>query len=333
MNTDPTWFYESDGERVGPVDGGEILNHYRSGTLRADTLVWREGLENWIPFSASELASAGPPPVPAGAGVLSPAPPPVPALFESFVPRPAALRPGYSPQIRSSFGRAWTLMTANFWPIVGCFTLTTLILSIAGQFFIPVFFMMYPLLGGLYWYLLRQVRGQSATMEMLFEGFRRQFGPLAIVNLIVVGISMAAVILLMLVIGLGAAVFAAGNPEFKGNIENPAAVVAVFGGVFFVSFLFTIPLMILSQVGSFATILILDCGLQAKESMSLAWVAVRPFLLKFTLFMVATALLTFAGMIALYVGMFVTGAWASVALVYLYEDAFGDGPSAARSIV
>jgi hypothetical protein len=46
------------------------------------------------------------------------------------------------------------------------------------------------------------------------------------------------------------------------------------------------------------------------------------------LFMLVNTLLAMAGMIALYVGMFITGAWCSLALVYLYEDAFGDeGPA------
>jgi len=333
MNSDPTWFYENNGERIGPVPGGEILNLYRSGGLRPDTLVWREGLENWIPFSASELASVGPPPIPAGP-ILTP--PPVPARLESFVPRTAALRPGFRPQIRSSFDRGWALMISNFWPIVGCFTLTYLILSVASQFFIPVFFLMYPLMGGLYWYLLRQVRGQEANMEMIFEGFRRQFGPLAIVNLIVVGISMAVVmVLVVMVIVLVAAgmAIATDGQAMAGNMENPAAVFAAFGGIFVVSFILFIPLMILSQVGNFATILILDCGLQAKEAMSLAWTAVRPFLFKMFLFMLVNTLLAMAGMIALFVGMFITGAWASLALVYLYEDAFGDEPSAPKSVV
>lgn len=327
MSTDPAWFYESNGERVGPVSAGEILSHYQNGSIRAETLVWRAGLGNWIPFSASELASAGPPPVPAIPAIPplpAAGPPPVPAGITPFVPRAAALRPGFQPQLRYSFGRAWTLLTANFWPIVGCLTLTTLILSVASQFFIPVFFLTYPLMAGLYWYLLRQVRGESATVELLFEGFRRQFGPLAIVNLIVVGISMVAMTVLIILMAAGGVFMAGGLSALEGNIENPAAFAALFGGFFILIFLFSLPLMILNLVGTFASILILDCGLEAKASMSLAWVAIRPFLFKFLIFMVATAFLSMAGTIVFFVGMLVTGAWASVALVYLYEDAFGD---------
>jgi hypothetical protein len=324
MSTDPAWFYESNGERVGPVSADEILTHHRNGRIREETLVWRDGLGNWIPFSASELASAGPPQVPARPPLPAAGPPPMPAGITPFVPRAAALRPGFQPQLRSSFGRAWTLLTANFWPIVGCFTLTTLILSVASQFFIPIFFLTYPLMAGLYWYLLGQVRGHTATVEMLFEGFRRQFGPLAIVNLIIVGISMVAMIVLMIVIAAGGVFMAGGLSALEGNIENPAAFTALFGGFFILIFLFSLPLMILNLVGTFASILILDCGLQAKESMSLAWVAIRPFLFKFLIFMVATAFLSLAGAVVFLIGMLVNGAWASAALVYLYEDAFGD---------
>lgn len=324
MSTDPAWFYESNGERVGPVSAGEILSLSRNGSIRAETLVWRDGLGNWIAFSASELAASGPPPAPTIPASTPAGPPPVPAGVTPFVPRTAALRPGFQPQLRSSFGRGWELLSSNFWPIVGCFTLTTLILSVAYQFFIPAFFLTYPLMAGLYWYLLRQVRGESATVELLFEGFRRQFGPLAIVNLIVVGISMVAMIVLMIIVAAGGVFMVGGLSTLEGNIENPAAFAALFGGFFILFFLSSIPFLILNLVGTFASILILDCGMEAKTSMSLAWVAIRPFLFKFLIFMVATAFLSTAGMIVFFVGMLVTGAWASAALVYLYEDAFGD---------
>lgn len=320
MNADPTWFYEKNGERFGPVSAEAILDLYRRGDLSPDNLVWRRGFENWIPYSSSELASAPPPSLPVAP---SSGPPSLPAGLEPFAPRPAALRSGYQPQIRASFDRGWKLLIANFWPIVGCFALTSIILSVASQFIIPIFILTYPLLAGFYWYLLRQVRGQEATVEMLFEGFRRQFGPLAIVNLIVTGIGMAAMIPLIILISVGFVVVT-GAGAGAGRLEDPSVLLALFGGSFLVMFLVSIPLMILAQVGSFASLLILDCGLQAKEAMSLAWTAVKPFLFKFWIFIVLSTLLSMAGMFALYVGMFITGAWASIALVYLYEDAFGD---------
>ena len=322
MHADTLWFYEWSGDRLGPVTTDEILSLYRAGKLNGQSLIWRDGLGDWIPFSTSELAaSAGPPPVP---GNLATTPPPVPLKSEPFVAREAKLRPGFQPGIRASYGRAWTLLTANFWPMVGCFALTSLILGVASQFFVPVFFLMYPLMGGLYWYILRRVRGKEGNIDMLFEGFRRQFGALAVLNLIVVGISMAAFILIALVIGAIAALFAAGGPELESRLEEPAIIVAMVGGSLVLFFILSIPLMILGQVGNFATILILDCGLKAGEAMSLAWRATKSFIFKLTLFLLVNVFLSFAGMLALYVGMFITGAWATIALVYLYEDAFGD---------
>lgn len=329
MSAETIWFYETSGERHGPSDGGEILRLYRSGEIKSDNLVWREGLENWIPFSSSELAAgAGPPPVPAS---LATTPPPVPARSEPFVPRHARLRSGFRPGIRSCYGRAWELLAANFWPMVGCFALTSLILGVASQFGIPIFFMMYPLMGGLYWYILRRVRGQDANIDMLFEGFRRQFGALAVLNLIVVGIGIVAMLLFVLFIGGVIAIVAAGGAELESRLEEPVAIAAMIGGSFLLLVVVSIPLLVLSQVGNFATLLILDCGLKVGEAMSLAWTATKPFIIKFMLFMLLNALLSLIGMVALYVGMFITGAWATVALVYLYEDAFGDdNPAQAR---
>lgn len=322
MSENILWFYEWSGDRLGPVSGDEIQSLYRSGKLNGHSLVWRDGLSDWVPFSASDLAvSAGPPPVP---GNLSITPPPVPLQREPFVAREARLRSSFQPGIRSSYGRAWALMTANFWPMVGCFALTSLILGVASQFYVPVFFLMYPLMGGLYWYILRRVRGKDGNIDMLFEGFRRQFGTLAVLNLIVVGISVVAFLFIALVVGAIVALVAAGGGEFESRLEEPVIMAVVIGGSLVLLLILSIPLMILGQVGNFATILVLDCELKAGEALSFAWRATKPFIFKFVLFMLVNVFLSFIGLLALYVGMFITGAWATIALVYLYEDAFGD---------
>jgi len=323
MSPESIWFYELAGERHGPAATAEVLALYGRGEISSSTLVWREGLADWTPFSASELASAvgarpGPPAMPP---VLSAVPPPVPRSAEPFIPRAARLRPGFRPSIRDSYGRAWELLKTRFWPFVGCFALASLILSVASQFYIPIFFLMFPIMGGLYWYILRCVRGKEVTIEVLFEGFRRQFGPLAIANLIVAGIGTAVAIVAVIVIAIPIMLFTQGG---QGQIEDPLVIGAIIGGSFLLFFVFLFPLMILGVVGTFATLLILDCEIKAGEALALGWRATKPHLFKFLLFMLVNAALSFAGMLALYVGMFITGAWASIALVYLYEDAFGE---------
>ena len=325
MSADPIWFYEQQGEHRGPVNRDELLARLSTGEITPSTLVWRDGLPDWIAFSESELGG------PTGTGktpppttpVLSPAPPAMVHPGIPFTPRAARLRPGFRPRLRHTYGRAWTSLTTRFWPLVGCFALSSILLGVASQFGAPIFFLMFPLMGGLYWYNLLHLRGKEGTVETLFEGFRRQFGPLAILNLIITGISFALILVpvILLIAGL---VFGA---EMIDSGDNPPAVgFGILFGAMLLFFVLCLPILIVSMVGNLATLLSLDCGLNARESLSLAWAATKPHLVKVTLFMIANAALPLLGFIALYFGMFITGAWSTLAFVQLYEDAFGDEP-------
>jgi uncharacterized RDD family membrane protein YckC len=44
------WYYVENGQQAGPVDDAQLMELRRSGRIQADTLVWREGLANWIPY-------------------------------------------------------------------------------------------------------------------------------------------------------------------------------------------------------------------------------------------------------------------------------------------
>ena len=323
MSEEILWFYEGGGERRGPVTAADLLALSRQGVVEPGTLVWRDGLDDWIPFSASGLAPtpgavSGPPPMP----LLAPAtPPPVPAGFR-FQARAVSLRPDFAPSIRSCYGRAWDLLKMRFWPFVGCFALVSLILGVAYQFYLPAFFLMFPLLGGFYWYILQAARGEAVQFEMLFEGFRRQFGPLAIANLIFSGIGIGIFLVIALVIGLAAAAIGSGTSWFES--DDPLVIGGLIGAGLIALFVLMIPMMILGVAANFAILLILDGEVKAGEALSLGWAATKPHLFKLFLFMLVNGFLSFAGMLALYFGVFITGAWASIALVYLYEDAFGE---------
>jgi uncharacterized membrane protein len=325
------WFYESGGERRGPVTATDLLDLHRRGEIMAESLVWRDGFADWIPFASSELAPSlpkpsGPPPVP----MLAPmGPPPVPVSAIPFVPRTVRLRPDFRPSIRSCYGRAWELLKTRFWPFIGCFALITLILSVAYQFYLPAFFLTLPLMGGLYWYILRVARGETANFEMLFEGFRRQFGPLAIANLILSGFAIGIFLVIALIFGLLIAALGAGTSLFDSNGEDPLLIGGMIGGGILLLFILLFPLMILSFVGYFATLLILEGELKAGQALSLAWTATKPHLFKIGVFSMLGLFLTYAGILALYFGVFITGAWSTIASVYLYEDAFGEDKAGA----
>lgn len=51
------WYYAVSGSREGPVSAEQISELSRAGTIRGDSLVWREGMAEWIRFDQSEFGS------------------------------------------------------------------------------------------------------------------------------------------------------------------------------------------------------------------------------------------------------------------------------------
>jgi len=70
------WYYAEGGRQVGPVEESVLDDLVRQGTVRDDTLVWREGMASWQKHAAarggSSTGSGAPPPPPAS--VFAPAP-------------------------------------------------------------------------------------------------------------------------------------------------------------------------------------------------------------------------------------------------------------------
>ena len=53
------WYYSLNGERLGPVEQAEFERLVASAVIREDTLVWREGMANWLPFADLPKADQG----------------------------------------------------------------------------------------------------------------------------------------------------------------------------------------------------------------------------------------------------------------------------------
>jgi uncharacterized RDD family membrane protein YckC len=45
------WYYAEDGQQRGPVNEADFDNLVRAGTIRDDTLIWREGMANWQSYA------------------------------------------------------------------------------------------------------------------------------------------------------------------------------------------------------------------------------------------------------------------------------------------
>ena len=64
------WFYEKNGQRIGPIQETQMLGLLETGGLDTQTLVWHPSLTQWLPLSATPLANSiqhplAPPPLPA----------------------------------------------------------------------------------------------------------------------------------------------------------------------------------------------------------------------------------------------------------------------------
>jgi uncharacterized RDD family membrane protein YckC len=53
-----TFYYAVNGQQTGPVSEEELRQKVATGGLTPDTLVWREGMPEWQPFSAAVLGQA-----------------------------------------------------------------------------------------------------------------------------------------------------------------------------------------------------------------------------------------------------------------------------------
>ena len=54
------WFYEKNGAQEGPVEAEEIRSRLNSGEFSVSTLIWREGLEEWMPLGQVSEFSPSP---------------------------------------------------------------------------------------------------------------------------------------------------------------------------------------------------------------------------------------------------------------------------------
>ena len=55
------WYYAEGDRQCGPVSENELQQLATAGRVHGDSLVWREGMDNWAPFSSIQLAPSPPP--------------------------------------------------------------------------------------------------------------------------------------------------------------------------------------------------------------------------------------------------------------------------------
>jgi len=296
-----------DQKEYGPVTAEQLRQWVAEGRANAQTLIKAEGGADWKPLcSFAEFVDLfGTTPA-----TLAPLPPgeaPPPPPLETVLSR------DYDLDIGNCVSRSWTLITQNFWPVVGVSFLVWFIQIAVGQVFslftrsmtndlvrqimqehrlavrpllitcafwlvtMPINTLLF---AGLYKYYLKLIRGQRPEIGDAFSGF----GPMA-GQLLLVGFVMGFLTLL-------------------------GVALCILPGLYLsVAWIFSIPLIIDRQMNFW-------------EAMEFSRkVATRHWFMVFGL-LIVIALVTLAGFIACCIGVFVAAPIAWVALMYAYEDIF-----------
>jgi len=146
--------------------------------VNAQTLIQPAGAPDWKPLSgfpefADAFAAKIPPPQPTAPPPFTPPPPKLDAnaLAAEILAR------DYRVEIGSCISRSWNLLTQHFWLIVGA---TFVVMLIQGAIGLLAGVCM----GGLYYLLLKLIRGERAQFGDAFAGFSLAFLPLFLAGLV-----------------------------------------------------------------------------------------------------------------------------------------------------
>lgn len=305
-----------DGKEYGPVSAEQLRQWVREGRANALTQVRAEGATQWQALaSIAELADV----FSAGTG----APPTIGSLPGAGAPAmPGAVHDGdYELDIMGCISRAWTVLTANFWLLVGGGAIYLLIVGgLSGFAQIPFVGLLFslasllitgPLIGGLYIFEQRILRGQGAEVGEVFAGFRN-FGQLLLAYIVPTLIT-GAVALPGIILAVVPAVILSNSHE-----ANPILIVLIAFGVL----LALVPAVYISICWTFTIPLVADKRLEFWPAMKASRAQVgRHWWMVLGLFIVI-GLINFAGLLACCIGLFVTTPLCVLALLCAYETLF-----------
>ena len=126
------WYYADQQQQKGPFNDNDFQNLVRQGVITDDTLVWREGMPEWLPY-----ASISPAGVPSAAeasasacGVCGKSLPPQDLIQFEGVNVCAACKPAFLQKLKEDSTIPMQMEYAGFWIRFGAVFLDGLILSV-----------------------------------------------------------------------------------------------------------------------------------------------------------------------------------------------------------
>ena len=304
-----------DQKKYGPVTAEQLRQWLAEGRVNEQTSVQSEGTTEWKPLAAfPEFADAlvSKPP----AGGLPPAAAAQPGLAEDIFSR------DYDLDIGRCVGDGWNMLKNNFGTVFGGVAIFLLIqvgFSLLGL--IPIVgilaslgsLIVYgPLMGGLYYLILKNIRRQRAEIGDIFSGFRLAFGQLLLGYIVVALLTGVAAL-------PGMAIMAV--PIFMmirhHAMEAGPVLLVVFGVI-----IAMIPAIYLGISWMFSLPLIIDKQMEFWPAMSASRKMVgKHWWLVFGL-MVVCGLINLVGFLACCVGIFVSLPLVFGAMMYAYESIF-----------
>jgi uncharacterized membrane protein len=305
----------ADKKEYGPVSAEQLRQWVAEGRVNAQTSIQAEGATEWKPVSTfsefADLLSPGP--------MIAGAPPVYGAqagLSADIFTR------DYDLDIGGCVGGAWALLTGNFGLIFGgvaVFMLVQIGLGLLAQIpFVGLVFSLAsliltgPLTGGVYYFLLKNIRRQPAEIGDVFAGFRLAFGQLLLGYIVV-----AILTCLAMVPGMAIMAFPIITMIRHHAVDAGPILVAVLG--FMVA---VIPAIYFSISWMFSLPLIIDRQMEFWPAMGASRKMVgKHWWLVFGL-VVVCGLINMAGFIACCVGILVSLPVTFGAMMYAYESIF-----------
>ena len=170
----------ADGQQYGPVSAEQLRRWISENRLNAQTPVQPEGSQEWKPLSSyAEFANAfaAKPPLLPQSPSLPPAGAPPPPKPDADALAAEILARDYRVEIGSCISRSWNLVTRHFWLIVGASFVIGLIQGAVGL-------LGGVCMGGIYFLLLKLIRGERASFGDAFAGFSLAFLQLFLAGLV-----------------------------------------------------------------------------------------------------------------------------------------------------
>ncbi|MEN8693626.1 MAG: DUF4190 domain-containing protein [Akkermansiaceae bacterium] len=107
------WYYGKDGQQYGPVDEATIKARAATGEISATDLVWKEGMEKWLPFAELAEFSDG--------AAAAPAPGTASSPYASPQTNPGTVSPAGMPAAPPTSGLAIASLVCGILSLIFCY--------------------------------------------------------------------------------------------------------------------------------------------------------------------------------------------------------------------